>query len=48
MKKFYDSDEFKTAAKQAEPFLKLTRDFVFGRIASDLTLQNVVSAPLGG
>jgi hypothetical protein len=48
VKKFYDSDEFKAAAVQAEPFFKITRDFVFGKTATDLTLQNVVSASTVG
>lgn len=44
MKTFYDSPEFQTAAQQAQPFFRLAHDFVFGRLANDLTLENAVSA----
>ena len=44
MKTFYDSSEFKTAAQQAQPFFRIVHDFVFGRLASDLKLENIVSA----
>jgi hypothetical protein len=46
VKKFYDSSEFKAAAAQAEPFFKIAHDFVFGRTLADMSLRNVVSAPL--
>ena len=40
MKKFYDSPEFKAAAKSAEPFFHLAHDFVFGD--RPLILENAV------
>jgi hypothetical protein len=42
VKKFYDSPEFKDAAKGAESFFKIAKDFVFG--GRPITLENVVSA----
>ncbi|KAI9508375.1 phosphoglycerate mutase-like protein [Russula earlei] len=39
VKEFYDSAQFKDAAKTAEPFFKFANDFVFGR---PLTLENVI------
>ena len=42
MKKFYDSAEFKAAAKTAEPFFRLAHDFVFGD--RPLILENAVCA----
>jgi hypothetical protein len=44
VKTFYDSSDFKTAAQQAQPFFRVAHDFVFGRLVSDLKLENVVSA----
>jgi len=44
VKTFYESSDFKTAAQQSQPFFRVAHDFVFGRLASDLTLENVVSA----
>jgi hypothetical protein len=44
VKTFYDSPDFKTAAQEAQPFFRIVHDFVFGRLASDLKLENVVSA----
>ena len=42
MKKFYDSPEFKAAAKSAEPFFRLAHDFVYGD--RPLNLENAVCA----
>jgi hypothetical protein len=44
VKAFYDSADFKTAAQQSQPFFRIAHDFVFGRLATDLKLENVVSA----
>jgi hypothetical protein len=44
VKTFYDSPDFKTAAQQAQPFFRVAHDFVFGRLVSDLKLENIVSA----
>lgn len=41
VKKFYDSAEFKAAAKTAEPFFRLAHDFVFGD--RPLILENAVN-----
>ena len=46
MKKFYDSAEFKAAAKTAEPFFHLAHDFVFGD--RPLILENAVCASRKG
>ncbi|KAH9966470.1 hypothetical protein BC827DRAFT_1124223, partial [Russula dissimulans] len=43
VKKFYESPEFKAAAKSAEPFFYVAKDFVFGD--RPLTLENIVSNP---
>jgi hypothetical protein len=44
VKAFYGSSDFKTAAQQAQPFFRVAHDFIFGRLVSDLTLENIVSA----
>lgn len=44
MKTFYDSLDFKTAAQEAQPFFRVAHDFIFGRLVSDLNLENIVSA----
>jgi len=44
VKTFYDSAEFKDAAQQAQPFFRIAHDFIFGRLASDLNPENIVSA----
>jgi len=41
VKKFYESSEFKAAAKSAEPFFHVAKDFVFGD--RPLTLENIVN-----
>jgi hypothetical protein len=46
VKTFYDSPDFKTAAQQAQPFFRVAHDFIFGRLVTDLKLENIVSAPL--
>jgi lysosomal acid phosphatase len=40
VKQFYSSSEFKDKEKEAEPFFKAVKDFVFGR---PTTLKNIVS-----
>jgi len=41
VKKFYESADFKEAAKKAEPFFKIAHDFVFGE--RPLILENAVN-----
>jgi hypothetical protein len=43
VKTFYDSSDFKTAAQQAQPFFRVAHDFIFGRLVTDLKLENIVN-----